>query len=99
MSVSKITVQVTMPERETREQRLVRQRDELMDKAEHASELILADINRECALRCLRQMWAALEKKTPEHLIQLKEFIQPIILEYGSQEPDTGPRSQNAKDS
>lgn len=86
MSGTRITIELPVPERPTREERAKRQYDYLMDRAEYATDLFLANNRNEDALNCLRRMWAWMESidDLPEHLIPIKQFIAPTIRQWGA---------------
>ncbi len=64
--------------------------DSIMEKMDYCSDLIHADINRTCALKCVRKVWHWLEaqRPLPDYLYPIKEFITPIIRRYGADNYD-----------
>lgn len=70
----------------SRDERKKRQYDYLMDKAEYATDLFFAGINKEAALCCLRKMWDLFESmnEVPEHLEPVRDLLWPTIRQYGS---------------
>ena len=90
---------VEQPKPISREERLIAQRDSLMEKMEHAYDYVQAGFNSEKALACIRQCWKWLEKQDacPEHLHQVKEYIRPIIREHGADSSPI-PKTKEKKD-
>lgn len=103
MSKTRIIIeQVQEPERLTRDERRVRQHDDLKDKMEYASDLVHANFKREPALACIRKCWSWLESidNLPDHLKEIKDYIRPIIREYGEEDVSKPKKeSEDAKDS
>lgn len=86
---TKIKVEVIQaPEPPSREERKRQQFDYLMDKAEYATDMFLADMNREAALECIRKLYKWLvshPQGTPEHLQPVFEMLEPTIEQYGAE--------------
>lgn len=79
---------IQAPEPLSREERKRQQFDYLMDKAEYATDMFLAGMNKDASLECLRKIYAWLTghpNGTPEHLKPVFELIEPTIEQYGAE--------------
>jgi hypothetical protein len=86
---TKISIEVIeQPKPLTREERKKQQFDLLMDKAEYATDMFLAGMNKEAALECIRKLYAFLTSHPngcPEHLKPIFEMLEPTIEQYGAE--------------